>query len=165
MLSPLSSNNNSSLSSNTTLVVVSEYKGIPYEAIVKELVQLLGGEPSIGERNQFYFTLVRYVRYICDFNAEMCVRVLPDFGLSHQERLTTATSSINRPRKGDLPDLLNHAITTASTASEGEAPASSLIASSPNLASCAVVMARFSRSGMSPLRGRLTEEVAVVRRS
>ena len=113
-------------------VVVSEYKGIPYEAIVKELVQLLGGEPAIGERNQFYFTLVRYIRYICDFNVEMCVRVLPDFGLSHQERLTTATSSVNRPRKGDLPDLLNRAITTASLASEGEAPTSNLIASSPD---------------------------------
>ena len=103
---------------NNTPVVVSEYKGIPYEAIVKELVQLLGGEPAMGERNQFYFTLVRYMRYICDFNAEMCVRVLPDFGLSHQERLTTATSSVNRPRKGDLPDLLQRAITTASTAIE-----------------------------------------------
>ena len=114
-------------------VVVSEYKGIPYEAIVKELVQLLGGEPTIGERNQFYFTLVRYVRYICDFNAEFCVRVLPDFGLSHQERLATAMSSVNRPRKGDMPDLLNRAITAAQQAiSEGEAHASSLIASSPN---------------------------------
>lgn len=97
-------------------VVVSEYKGILYEAIVKELVQLLGGEPSIGERNQFYFTLVRYIRYICDFNAEFCVRVLPDFGLSHQERLTTAMSSVNRPRKGDIPDLLNRAITAAQQA-------------------------------------------------
>ena len=96
------------------------------------MVQLLGGEPAIGERNQFYFTLVRYIRYICDFNVEMCVRVLPDFGLSHQERLTTATSSVNRPRKGDLPDLLNRAITTASLASEGEAPTSNLIASSPD---------------------------------
>ena len=94
----------------------STYRGIPYEAIVKELVQLLGGEPSYGERNQFYFTLVRYIRYICDFNAELCVRVLPDFGLSHQERLTTATSSVNRPRKGDMPDLLNRAITTAQLA-------------------------------------------------
>ena len=94
------------------------FRGIPYESIIKELISLLGGEPTIGERNQFYFTLVRYIRYICDFNAEFCVRVLPDFGLSHQERLTTATSSINRPRKGDLPDLLNRAITTASTASE-----------------------------------------------
>ena len=94
------------------------YRGIPYDAIVRELVQLLGGEPTIGERNQFYFTLVRYIRYICDFNAEFCVRVLPDFGLSHQERLSTATSSVNRPRKGDLPDLLNRAITTASLASD-----------------------------------------------
>ena len=109
----------SQLSSNeTTPVVVSDYRGIPYAEIVRELINLLGGEPSMGERNQFYFTLVRYMRYICDFNAEMCVRVLPDFGLSHQERLTTATSSVNRPRKGDLPDLLQRAITTASTASE-----------------------------------------------
>ena len=94
------------------------FRGIEYSAIVRELINLLGGEPSIGELNQFYFTLVRYVRYICDFNAEFCVRVLPDFGLSHQERLTTATSSINRPRKGDMPDLLNRAITTASLASD-----------------------------------------------
>ena len=92
------------------------YRGIPYEAIVSELIQLLGGEPSIGERNQFYFTLVRYMRYICDFNAERCVAVLPDFGLSYQERLSTATSSINRPRKSDHPDLLNRAITIATMA-------------------------------------------------
>ena len=117
---------------NTTPVVVSEYKGIPYEAIVKELVLLLGGEPAQGERNQFYFTLVRYMRYILNFDPDMCVRVLPDFGLSHQERLATAQSSVNRPRKGDIPDLLNRAITTASHASEGEAPASSLIAASPD---------------------------------
>ena len=103
------------------------YRGIPYAEIVRELINLLGGEPSIGERNQFYFTLVRYIRYICDFNVEMCVRILPDFGLSHQERLTTATSSVNRPRKGDFPDLLNRAITTASLAnSEAEKPTSSL---------------------------------------
>ena len=109
------------------------FRGIPYAAIIRELTNLLGGEPTIGERNQFYFTLVRYVRYICDFNAEFCVRVLPDFGLSHQERLTTATSSVNRPRKGDFPDLLNRAITAAQQAiSEGEAHASSLIASSPD---------------------------------
>lgn len=96
------------------------YRGIPYADIVKELINLLGGEPAIGERNQFYFTLVRYVRYICDFNAEMCVRVLPDFGLSHQERLATAQSSVNRPRKGDIPDLLNRAITTAQQTKLGD---------------------------------------------
>ena len=108
------------------------YRDTPYADIVRELVLLLGGEPAMGERNQFYFTLVRYIRYICNFDPDMCVRVLPDFGLSLSERCATALSSVNRPRKGDLPDLLNRAITTASHASEGETPASSLIASSPN---------------------------------
>ena len=114
-------------------VVVSDYRGIPYDAIVKELIFLLGGEPAQGERNQFYFTLVRYMRYILNFDADLCVRVLPDFGLSLSERCSTALSSVNRPRKGDLPDLLNRAITTAQQSnSEGEPPASSLIASSPD---------------------------------
>ena len=126
----------SQLSSNeTTPVAVSDYRGIPYAEIVRELVNLLGGEPEMGERNQFYFTLVRYMRYICNFSADLCVRVLPDFGLSLSERCATALSSVNRPRKGDMPELLQRAITTAehaSAASDGETPASNLIASSPN---------------------------------
>ena len=94
------------------------YRGIPYAEIVRELINLLGGEPALGERNQFYFTLVRYMRYICNFDPDMCVRVLPDFGLSLSERCATSLSSVNRPRKGEIPDLLNRAITTASAASE-----------------------------------------------
>ena len=94
------------------------FRGIPYTAIIFELENLLGGAPAMGERNQFYFTMVRYMRYICDFNADKCVAVLPDYGLSIGERHATAMSSVNRPRKGDLPELLNRAITTASTASE-----------------------------------------------
>ena len=103
------------------------YRGIEYSAIVRELVNLLGGEPEMGERNQFYFTLVRYMRYICNFNADLCVRVLPDFGLSLSERCSTAQSSVNRPRKGDLPELLQRAITTAEHANcEAEKSTSSL---------------------------------------
>ena len=89
------------------------YRDTPYADIIRELVSLLGGEPAMGERNQFYFTLVRYMRYICNFDPDMCVRVLPDFGLSLSERCSTAQSSVNRPRKGDIPDLLQRAITNA----------------------------------------------------
>ena len=111
----------------------STFRDIPYSDIVSHLENLLGGTPSEGERNQFYFTLVRYMRYICDFNADKCVAVLPDYGLSIGERHATAMSSVNRPRKGDMPDLLNRAITAAQQAiSEAEAPASRLIASSPD---------------------------------
>ena len=94
----------------------STFRDIPYSDIVSYLENLLGGTPSEGERNQFYFTLVRYMRYICDFNADKCVAVLPDYGLSIGERHATAMSSVNRPRKGDMPDLLNRAITAAQQA-------------------------------------------------
>ena len=109
------------------------YRGIAYAEIVRELANLLGGTPAMGERNQFYFTMVKYMRYICDFQAARCVAVLPDYGLSLSERTSTAQSAVNRPRKNDIPDLLQRAITTASLASEsGEAPSSNLIASSPD---------------------------------
>ena len=94
----------------------STFRDIPYSDIVSHLENLLGGTPSEGERNQFYFTLVRYMRYICDFNADKCVAVLPDYGLSIGERHATAMSSVNRPRKSDMPDLLNRAITAAQQA-------------------------------------------------
>ena len=125
--------NETPTNTSRTIETPTDYRGTPYADIVRELVNLLGGEPAMGERNQFYFTLVRYMRYILNFDADLCVRVLPDFGLSLSERCSTAQSSVNRPRKGDIPDLLNRAITTAQQSnSEGEAPASSLIASSPD---------------------------------
>ena len=111
-----------------------DYRGTPYADIIRELVNLLGGEPAMGERNQFYFTLVRYMRYICDFSADKCVRILPDFGLSLSERHATAISSINRPRKGDIPDLVQRAILTAQTqVTSDEENDSSLITHSSSL--------------------------------
>ena len=109
------------------------FRGIPYSAIASNLENLLGGAPSEGERNQFYFTLVRYMRYICDFNADKCVAVLPDYGLSIGERHATAMSSVNRPRKGDLPELLQRAITAAEHALNNDTEGSPIANSqSPN---------------------------------
>ncbi len=89
------------------------YKGTPYSEIISQLIGLLGGEPEIGERNTFYFTLVRYARYICDFNKELLLALLPDFGLSNQERTSIILSAINRPRKSDIPDIIQRAISSA----------------------------------------------------
>ena len=96
------------------------YRGIAYAEIARELANLLGGTPEMGERNQFYFTMVKYMRYICDFNAATCVAVLPDYGLSLSERTSTAQSAVNRPRKNDIPDMINRAITTAEAAKLGD---------------------------------------------
>ena len=96
----------SPLSSTTT------YRGLPYEDIVSQLLVSIGncGGAEIGERNTVYFTLASYMRYICDFNPDLLLRVLPDFGLSVQERRQVISSAIGRPRKAQIPLTLQSAI-------------------------------------------------------
>jgi len=90
------------------------YKDIPYADIVEEMMLQLGiaGGAEPGERNTVYFSLANYMRYICDFNAEVLLRVLPAFGLSEQERKQVIASAIGRPRKDQMPVLLQGAIAT-----------------------------------------------------
>ena len=89
-----------------------EYRGIPYSAIVEQLLIATGngGGAVQGERNTVYFSLANYMRYICDFNAELLLKVLPDFGLSESERRQAIASAIGRPRKSQMPLVLQSAI-------------------------------------------------------
>lgn len=88
------------------------YRGLNYSDIVSQLLIAIGncGGAEIGERNTVYFTLASYMRYICDFNPDLLLRVLPDFGLSVQERRQVISSAIGRPRKSQIPLTLQSAI-------------------------------------------------------
>ena len=88
------------------------YRGLNYSDIVSQLLIAIGncGGAEIGERNTVYFTLASYMRYICDFNPDLLLRVLPDFGLSIQERRQVISSAIGRPRKSQIPLTLQSAI-------------------------------------------------------
>ena len=88
------------------------YRGLNYSDIVSQLLIAIGncGGAEIGERNTVYFTLASYMRYICDFNPDLLLRVLPDFGLSVQERRQVISSAIGRPRKAQIPLTLQSAI-------------------------------------------------------
>ena len=88
------------------------YRGIAYDAIVKQLMIEIGAAEGAmqGERNTVYFSLANYMRYICDFDAALLLRVLPDFGLSEQERRQAISSAIGRPRKSQKPMVLQSAI-------------------------------------------------------
>ncbi|MBQ3913880.1 MAG: DUF3987 domain-containing protein, partial [Paludibacteraceae bacterium] len=99
-------------SENTGEAETETYRGIPYADIVEELMIQMGiaGGAVQGERNTSLFALANYMRYICDFNAEVLLRVLPDFGLSEQERKQAIASAIGRPRKDQMPVLLQSAI-------------------------------------------------------
>ena len=87
-----------------------EYEGLPYRDIAAEMIQLHGGDPSIGERNTMYFSLAIDMRYLCDFDAEFMLRVLPDFGLSAEERRHVCESALKRPRRNSRPALVERAI-------------------------------------------------------
>ena len=88
------------------------YRGIEYDSIVKQLMIEIGAAEGAmqGERNTVCFSLANYMRYICDFDPALLLRVLPDFGLSEQERRQVVASAIGRPRKGYLPTVLQSAI-------------------------------------------------------
>ena len=88
------------------------YRGMPYDAIVKQLMIEIGAAEGAmqGERNTVYFSLANYMRYICDFDAGLLLRVLPDFGLSEQERKQAISSAIGRPRKSQIPTILQGAV-------------------------------------------------------
>ena len=88
------------------------YRGIPYADIVQQLLIVLGVADGAvqGERNTVYFSMANYMRYICDFNVELLLQVLPDFGLSEQERRQVITSAIGRPRKSQIPMILQGVI-------------------------------------------------------
>ena len=88
------------------------YRGMPYDAIIQQLLISIGAADGaeVGERNTVYFSLACYMRYICDFNADLLLRILPDFGLSEPERRQAISSAIGRPRKSEMPIVLQSAL-------------------------------------------------------
>ena len=111
------------------------YRGIPYSDIIEQLMIATGngGGAVQGERNTVYFSLANYMRYICDFDAEVLLEVLPDFGLSVQERRQAISSAIGRPRKSEMPVVLQSAIAVCereclaeSQKSKAESPAAEM---------------------------------------
>jgi len=93
-------------------IEVLTYRGMPYDAIVKQLMIEIGAAEGAmqGERNTVYFSLANYMRYICDFDPALLLRILPDFGLSEAERRQAISSAIGRPRKSQKPMVLQSAI-------------------------------------------------------
>ena len=88
------------------------YRDIPYKDIVDQLLIATGngGGAIQGERNTVYFSLANYMRYICDFNPELLLQVLPDFSLSEPERRQAISSAIGRPRKSEIPVIVQSAV-------------------------------------------------------
>ena len=89
------------------------HEGIPIRSIIEALVELLGGAPEHGSRNQFIFSLACYARYLCQSNPEWIRQVLPTFGEDSEKAWSTIRSACNRSQSDRLPDLVSRALQQA----------------------------------------------------
>ena len=85
----------------------SHFQGIPLADICRRYLIDNGGEPAIGERNSKLFKLATRIRYICDFNPDTLLAVLPNYGLSDNEMRQIVSNAIATNRATTIPhDLL-----------------------------------------------------------
>ena len=103
---------------NVSTTFPSAYEGIPIDTIIQSLVELLGGAPEHGSRNQFIFSLACYARYLCQSNPEWIWQVLPTFGEEAEKAWSTIRSACNRSQPDRLPELVERALQQARTREE-----------------------------------------------
>lgn len=96
------------------------YKGIPYENIVQALLWKLGygDAPAEGERNMALYTMSRYMRFICDFDEQRLFTILPHWGLSDHEVLSTIKSAVGSTRPAGIPSMMNEVLSSLGAAIE-----------------------------------------------
>ena len=96
------------------------YKGIAYEKIVQALLWKLGygDAPAEGERNTALYTMSRYLRFICDFDEQKLFAILPHWGLSDHEVLSTIKSAVASVRPTDMPSQMKEVLASLGAAME-----------------------------------------------
>jgi len=96
------------------------YKGIAYDKIVQALLWKLGygDAPAEGERNTALYTMSRYLRFICDFDEQKLFAILPHWGLSDHEVLSTIKSAVSSVRPTDMPSQMKEVLASLGAAQE-----------------------------------------------
>jgi len=96
------------------------YKGIAYDKIVQALLWKLGygDAPAEGERNTALYTMSRYLRFICDFDEQKLFAILPHWGLSDHEVLSTIKSAVSSVRPTDMPSQMKEVLASLGAALE-----------------------------------------------
>ncbi len=90
-----------------------DYMGIPYDYIVEELTDQLGGIPVHGSRNAFIYTMACHLRYICNDDSRWIQHVLPNYGEEQQRVNATIESACRRQQSKMMPQKIQTAVTLA----------------------------------------------------
>lgn len=80
-----------------------DYNGIELSKICEEWFEETGGEPQQGERNTKLYRLATRLRYICDFNEAIMLKVMPRYGLGEDEMRTLIHSANASIRSAQIP--------------------------------------------------------------
>ena len=71
------------------------YDGVPYGEIVKALVELMGGAPVHGNRNNFIYREACLLRYICNSEAAWIKQVIETFGEDEAKAFATVENALS----------------------------------------------------------------------
>ena len=89
------------------------YDGVPYAEIVKALVELMGGAPAHGARNNFIYREACLLRYICNSEAAWIKEVILTFGEDEQKAFATVESACKVNQMAVMPDIVRQAVELA----------------------------------------------------
>lgn len=89
------------------------YDGVPYEEIVKSLVDLMGGAPAHGNRNNFIYREACLLRYICNSEAAWIKQVIEIFGEDETKAFASVESACKVAQSSEMPQLVKQAVELA----------------------------------------------------
>lgn len=82
------------------------YDGVPYEEITKALVELMGGAPAHGNRNNFIYREACLLRYICNSEAAWIKQVIEIFGEDEAKAFASVESACKVAQSSEMPQLV-----------------------------------------------------------
>ena len=89
------------------------YDGVPYEEITKALVELMGGAPAHGNRNNFIYREACLLRYICNSEAAWIKQVIEIFGEDEAKAFASVESACKVAQSSEMPQLMKQAVEIA----------------------------------------------------
>ena len=89
------------------------YDGVPYEEITKVLVDLMGGAPAHGNRNNFIYREACLLRYICNSEAAWIKQVIEIFGEDEAKAFASVESACKVAQSSEMPQLVKQAVEIA----------------------------------------------------
>ena len=89
------------------------YDGVPYEEITKALVELMGGAPAHGNRNNFIYREACLLRYICNSEVAWIKQVIEIFGEDEAKAFASVENACKVAQSTEMPLLVKQAIELA----------------------------------------------------